>query len=281
MAPRIKHFLVHLESGQRYPVTDEIIIGRKTGDILFPEDPKISNAHCRVLPTDGGLAVEDLESSNGTYVDRQRLEPAKTYLLKVGSSLSLGAQTLRLEEAADGEKFARLAKRHKPRNSGFDPMWTVGLVLILAFSYFGWRWYSARQNAQPVYTGPIQTPRELVEKEMRGAFELYQELGRTHTSGKISDRELAAKIRERLLPALESARVKMEVIRGHSEWEKKKVEANKELLKALIGQVKAMAFYNETKDPKFAKSVESFSAQVEAANRKVKELESSRLPTAY
>jgi len=52
-----------------FPIIDEAIqIGREIGDITFPNDGYVSGKHCRVVGTDDGVFLEDLGSSNGTYV---------------------------------------------------------------------------------------------------------------------------------------------------------------------------------------------------------------------
>src|SRR4051812_13324492 len=90
-APRVKFYLVHSETGQRYPVgSDDVVIGRTSGDLLFPEDTKLSNQHCRIVMTASGLGVHDLGSANGTTVDGQRLAPDKIYTFKTGSQLTIG-----------------------------------------------------------------------------------------------------------------------------------------------------------------------------------------------
>ena len=43
-------------------------IGRETGDIRFPEDGYVSGRHCRIFGDDSGVFIEDVGSSNGTYL---------------------------------------------------------------------------------------------------------------------------------------------------------------------------------------------------------------------
>lgn len=47
---------------------DEIIIGREEGDITLPNDTFVSGDHCRFLREGHAIYLEDLGSSNGTYV---------------------------------------------------------------------------------------------------------------------------------------------------------------------------------------------------------------------
>jgi pSer/pThr/pTyr-binding forkhead associated (FHA) protein len=62
-------------AGSEHPVDGELILGREhgTADLVIP-DPGVSRRHARVIPGDGTLVVEDLGSSNGTYVNGHRID---------------------------------------------------------------------------------------------------------------------------------------------------------------------------------------------------------------
>lgn len=47
---------------------DEIIIGRDEGDLTFPNDTFVSGDHCRFIREGNAVYLEDLGSSNGTYI---------------------------------------------------------------------------------------------------------------------------------------------------------------------------------------------------------------------
>jgi hypothetical protein len=50
------------------------VLGRsRTCDISFPDDSNVSRRHCAVTVDGSGVTIEDLGSSNGTYVDGRRL----------------------------------------------------------------------------------------------------------------------------------------------------------------------------------------------------------------
>jgi pSer/pThr/pTyr-binding forkhead associated (FHA) protein len=63
-------------------------LGRATGADFIVDAAMISRVHCRLtsLP-DGGLEVRDLESTNGTFVNGQRVETAR---LSPGDRLQVG-----------------------------------------------------------------------------------------------------------------------------------------------------------------------------------------------
>jgi hypothetical protein len=52
-----------------YPIHGEgLTVGRENGDITFPGDGYVSGTHCRIYGDDNGVYVEDVGSSNGTYM---------------------------------------------------------------------------------------------------------------------------------------------------------------------------------------------------------------------
>ncbi|MCX4246925.1 zinc-ribbon domain-containing protein [Paraliomyxa miuraensis] len=48
--------------------SNEIILGREEGDVVFPTDTFVSGDHCRFVREGHAVYLEDLGSSNGTYV---------------------------------------------------------------------------------------------------------------------------------------------------------------------------------------------------------------------
>jgi pSer/pThr/pTyr-binding forkhead associated (FHA) protein len=63
-------------------------IGRATGADFIVDAALVSRVHCRVtaLP-DGGLELRDLDSTNGTFVNGQRVETAR---LASGDRIQVG-----------------------------------------------------------------------------------------------------------------------------------------------------------------------------------------------
>ena len=56
-------------TGQEIPIADVLIIGRDPSAVnLVIEDAAVSRAHVKLYPTQEGLVLEDLNSSNGTFL---------------------------------------------------------------------------------------------------------------------------------------------------------------------------------------------------------------------
>jgi hypothetical protein len=69
----------------------DTVIGRSTDCNLRIASNEVSRRHCRVIVTDDGVSVQDLGSSNGTFVNGQKIEQGKQAPLAPDSELSLGA----------------------------------------------------------------------------------------------------------------------------------------------------------------------------------------------
>jgi serine phosphatase RsbU (regulator of sigma subunit) len=116
-AEDIGHYLVMIEGGEigrrvllgAAPVT----IGRDAARDLVLVDPDVSRLHLQVSLQRDRVFVEDKNSTNGTFIDGQRIATA---VLSEGSLLQVGSHVLRLErrskrEVARSEELARdLAK---------------------------------------------------------------------------------------------------------------------------------------------------------------------------
>lgn len=59
-----------VRKGAGYPITAEVTLGRADScSIGLPDDTFASQLHARVVTRDGGVWVEDLDSTNGTHVN--------------------------------------------------------------------------------------------------------------------------------------------------------------------------------------------------------------------
>lgn len=91
-------------------VNDESVIGRWDADNgIFPDvdldahdaDAKVSRRHARIVRNNGSYSIEDLGSTNGTYVNRgRRLLPGNPQLLHDGDEVIVGKTFLRFQVTA-------------------------------------------------------------------------------------------------------------------------------------------------------------------------------------
>ena len=83
-------------TGIAFPARPGAVIGRNpAADIALPADSKVSGSHARVVADASGLAIEDAESTNGTYVNGQRVATRQT--LVSGDTIVVGTTSLRFE----------------------------------------------------------------------------------------------------------------------------------------------------------------------------------------
>ena len=76
-------------SGKVYPlIASEISIGREAGSDVFINDEEISRQHARLTSQYGDYVLEDLGSTNGTFVNTQRITGQR--ILKSGDTILLG-----------------------------------------------------------------------------------------------------------------------------------------------------------------------------------------------
>ena len=91
-------FLVVTEgalSGMSIDLTDQqITMGRANDATLVLNDDYASTYHARIFPQDGQWLVEDLGSTNGTYLDRQKV--ARPTPVPVGVPIRIGKTVLEL-----------------------------------------------------------------------------------------------------------------------------------------------------------------------------------------
>jgi len=81
-------------TGQRFPVTSQIEVGREGTGIALGFDSMASRRHAGFTPDAMGLVVTDFGSTNGTFVNGQRVQ---SQTLRPGDLVKIGATTFRVE----------------------------------------------------------------------------------------------------------------------------------------------------------------------------------------
>lgn len=84
-------------AGRRITIDREMIVGRENTDVVFEDDGEVSRRHAVLRPAGGGVEIEDLGSTNGSFVNDRRIEGPTT--LSVGDNVRIGQTTLAVEAA--------------------------------------------------------------------------------------------------------------------------------------------------------------------------------------
>ena len=78
------------------PINSDCSIGRgKNNDILI-NDISVSTNHIKIYLDNNQIYIEDLNSTNGTYIDEHKLEVGSQYELNLGQTLRLGTISYKL-----------------------------------------------------------------------------------------------------------------------------------------------------------------------------------------
>lgn len=85
------------EEGEVYPLFEnrEITVGRSPTNNIFVRDKNVSRVHCQIVVTNGVVSLTDLQSTNGTFVNNDRISECE---LKSNDEVRVGTTLLRLEE---------------------------------------------------------------------------------------------------------------------------------------------------------------------------------------
>ena len=81
--------------GRTYDLGDELTAGRASGcQISLADDTFVSQLHARIFRRDGQIYVEDLGSTNGTFLNRKKVSSPQP--LRRGDRLQIGKTVLEL-----------------------------------------------------------------------------------------------------------------------------------------------------------------------------------------
>ena len=79
--------------GRNYELGDELTVGRASGcQIALPDDTYASQLHARIFRRDGEVFIEDLGSTNGTFLNRKKV--SAPVALRKGDRLQIGKTVL-------------------------------------------------------------------------------------------------------------------------------------------------------------------------------------------
>jgi hypothetical protein len=85
-----------LDPGVAFEIGDSATMGRADGSDIPVDDPFASSVHARIFPRGQFMYIEDMGSTNGTYLNGRRLRAAER--LKVGDTVRIGETEYRYQE---------------------------------------------------------------------------------------------------------------------------------------------------------------------------------------
>jgi pilus assembly protein CpaF len=133
--------------------TSELTVGRVQGNELMLPKGNVSKRHARLLYRDGRFIVTDLNSTNGTYVNRRRITQAT--IVREGDRIYVGDFVLRIEvPGGEGEQAAADASGRAELLSAPDEVSTTGPSQPSVSSLRG---VSDDEDEQTRVPGPVRT----------------------------------------------------------------------------------------------------------------------------
>ena len=107
--------LTHGMTGRTHELkVDKTTIGRVEDNLFQIAEPSVSSHHCEVLLRGNEVVIKDLNSTNGTFIDDEKITES---VLKPGHTLRLGQIELRLEDGAAAPASAPAAAPAKKPES--------------------------------------------------------------------------------------------------------------------------------------------------------------------
>jgi len=85
------------DRGKEFPLPDEVTVGRAGGcAVLLARDTFVSQLHARVFRRGGDLLVEDLGSTNGTFLNGKKVTAPVT--VRKGDKIQFGRTTMEVRK---------------------------------------------------------------------------------------------------------------------------------------------------------------------------------------
>ncbi len=167
---------------------DATIFGREKGDIII-EDHEISSTHCQIQNINGVYHIFDMNSTNGTFVNNERIVKAK---LTHGDIVTMGQTSFRfgLEDESNVRHIATIFKAkdkkalHDSKSSLVDTLIeselrsTQSHAIVLSIKYHDGTKDEVELNQRTLFIGRASS---------FGKFEQDPEISRKHLLIKVND----------------------------------------------------------------------------------------------
>jgi len=130
---------------------DQLIIGRDASNSVAINDAEISRKHSRLSFQGGKYVLEDLGSTNGTFVNGQRL--AGPVVLKPGDVVSLGEQIVLMYDAINIDPGATMASPRQAVRVASPPIQPVVAAPVHAATPVYSGIPAKKTNLMPIFIG--------------------------------------------------------------------------------------------------------------------------------
>lgn len=268
---RANYFLIHRETGQRYPIKAHVTIGRMSGDIVFPRDVKLSAEHCRLIPIKGGIGVSDLDSANGTSIDGKRLRPKRVYLLKPKSELAAGDQVFALQSVSVALPIRKRKGRKRQPSHFLSTVLTV-ILFIAGVALFSTQWKKTESE------GSLQ----VAQKELSDIFETYQDLRDTLDRQTAPASNIASRMQYQVLGRLANVQNRLTLLQPLDEKQKRLLSLQERFASALSAETQSQVLYLTSGETRYLDDYDQWADQVaQAAADFRKEADAHRINASY
>ena len=147
-------------AGKVFPMEKaEMFVGRDLNNDIVINDPEVSRRHARFFIQGNSYVLEDLGSTNGTFINGQRL--SSPYPLRVGETITFGERiTLAFEPVVEDEDATRVPTSARPADIPYQapippqsqqPVYTPPP----AYNPPPVQPVQSAQSAQPIYAGQV------------------------------------------------------------------------------------------------------------------------------
>lgn len=157
----------------------ELTIGRVQGNDLVLPKGNVSKRHARILYREGRFIVTDLNSTNGTYVNRRRITQAT--IIRDGDKVYVGDFVIRIESRSDSETSEPPLPSSSPHQSPLPAPFPEAEFSTGAHSAMpGWERPSAFDDVARSSSGPPKAPEAPATPDMSSAAERFSDLSAGH-----------------------------------------------------------------------------------------------------
>lgn len=183
----VLYFLEGVGAGEAIKLRrDATIFGREKADVVI-SDSEVSSSHCQIQSIDGVYHIFDMNSTNGTYVNRERIVKSK---LAHGDEIMIGKTVFRFA-LEDDNKVKHISTLFKISHKGNEDKLslvdtliesemnsTQSSALVFYVTYFDGSVETIELNQKLVYIGRASS---------FGRFDQDTEISRKHLLVKLND----------------------------------------------------------------------------------------------